>query len=345
MSGTTLTEWLGTFRISDNPVYRAAADLVSQFSLVAVEMRHVINEGALGAAFAHALDTSNADGDAQRALDVEADHLFLNAAIASSVAYYASEEISSPRIIDETSPIAVAVDPLDGSSNIDTNISIGTIFSILPRRATVEETFVQSGSEQIGAGFFVYGPQLALVLTLGHGTTIFVYSARRNAFVEAYPKLRVASEAREFAINVSNYRHWDDTMRAYIDDCFSGTSGPREKDFNMRWIASLVADAYRILIRGGVFLYPRDNRKGYAAGRLRLVYEANPIAFIMEQSGAGAHDGTRRILDIEPSDLHQRTPLIFGSIYEVERVALYHADPTRIASRHPLFNNRGLFRA
>lgn len=345
MSGSTLADWLQTYRTSDNPHYRAAADLVSSFAKVAIEMRHVINEGALGAAFAHALESSNQDGDAQKALDVEADNLFLNGAIEAGVAYYASEEIPSPRIINEESPIAVAVDPLDGSSNIDTNISIGSIFSILPRCKSADETFLQRGSEQVGAGFFIYGPQLALVLTLGHGTTIFVYSARRDTFIAAYDNQRIAGETKEFAINVSNYRHWDETMRAYIDDCFSGTSGPREKDFNMRWIASLVADAYRILIRGGVFLYPRDNRKGYSAGRLRLVYEANPIAFLMEQAGAGAHDGAMRILDIEPHDLHQRTPLIFGSIFEVERVALYHADPTRIASRHPLFNNRGLFRA
>ena len=155
----------------------------------------------------------------------------------------------------------------------------------------------------------------------------------------------IPAGSSEFAINASNYRHWDEAIRLYVDDCVAGSDGPRDKDFNMRWIASLVADAYRILIRGGVFLYPRDGRKGYAHGRLRLVYEANPMALIMEQAGGQATDGVNRILDIPPKDLHQRTPLIFGSAKEVEKVGRYHADPSAIGNRHPLFGHRGLFRA
>jgi fructose-1,6-bisphosphatase I len=239
----------------------------------------------------------------------------------------------------------VAVDPLDGSSNIDTNISIGSIFSILPTKGDATQTFQQPGSEQIAAGFFIYGPQVALALTLGDGTAIFVYSERRNAFILAYERARIDADAKEFAINMSNYRHWDESMRTYVDDCLSGQTGPREKDFNMRWIASLVAEAYRIFIRGGVFIYPRDNRKGYNQGRLRLIYEANPIALLVEQAGGRAIDGENRILDIHPTTLHQRVPLIFGSAGEVRKIARYHADPSRLAIRHPLFSNRGLFRA
>ncbi|NBQ39614.1 MAG: fructose-1,6-bisphosphatase, partial [Alphaproteobacteria bacterium] len=173
----------------------------------------------------------------------------------------------------------------------------------------------------------------------------FVYSERRGLFLKAYDSVTIDHDAKEFAVNMSNYRHWDDTMRLYIDDCLSGMTGPREKDFNMRWIASLVAEAYRIMIRGGIFIYPRDNRKGYGLGRLRLVYEANPVAMLMEQAGGSAINGEHRILDIKPATLHQRTPLIFGARREVTKIARYHSDPSAIASRHPLFGNRGLFRS
>jgi fructose-1,6-bisphosphatase I len=183
------------------------------------------------------------------------------------------------------------------------------------------------------------------VLTVGSGTKIFIHSSKYGDFIEAYDSVDIPKSSNEFAINASNYRHWEEPVRLYIDDCFAGAEGPREKDFNMRWIASLVADTYRILIRGGVFLYPADRRKGYASGRLRLVYEANPIAMIIEQAGGKATDAINRILDLHPTQLHQRTSFVFGSAEKVERIARYHIDPSMIGERSPLFGNRSLFRA
>lgn len=205
--------------------------------------------------------------------------------------------------------------------------------------------FLKKGSGQIAAGFFIYGPQLGLVLTFGSGTRAFVFSQRLGSFVQARKSIAIAPDTNEFAINASNYRHWDEPVRLYVDDCLTGAEGPREKDFNMRWIASLVAEVQRILMRGGVFLYPRDGRKGYGQGRLRLIYEANPIAFVVEQAGGAATNGADRILDILPTDVHQRTPLVFGSAKEVAKIVRYHTDPSSIGVRHPLFGHRGLFRA
>jgi fructose-1,6-bisphosphatase I len=345
MATATLDAFLNSYMIGQGQERVRTAQLVRQFATAAIQIRKVINEGAIGAAFAGGRQTSNAGGDAQKELDVHADDVFLDAARRAGVAFYASEELPSPVTIEPNAPIAVAIDPLDGSSNIDTNVSIGTIFSILPVRENANETFLQPGSNQLAAGFFVYGPQLALALTLGSGTHGFVYSSRLASFVETHADMVIPQDTREFAINASNYRHWDESIRAYVDDLIQGTDGPRDKDYNMRWIASLVADAWRILVRGGVFLYPRDGRKGYGSGRLRLVYEANPIAMIVEHAGGGASDGLRRILEIEPTDLHQRTPLVFGSARELRKLERYHSDPSAIGVRHPLFSHRGLFRA
>ncbi|MFZ1815838.1 MAG: class 1 fructose-bisphosphatase [Rhizobiaceae bacterium] len=345
MIAATLDAHLNAYAAGSDPVRKHIATLVKVYADAAVHVRRSINEGALGAAFANQRSTSNAGGDAQKELDIFADSRFLDASRQAQIGYYASEELPGPVEISKDSPIAVAIDPLDGSSNIDTNVSIGTIFSVLPRRETAEKTFSQPGTAQLAAGFFIYGPQLALVLTKLNGTRIYVFSTRLGAFVEAYPSVSIARSGSEFAINASNYRHWDEPIRLYVDDCLAGTDGPREKDFNMRWIASLVADAYRILVRGGVFLYPRDGRKGYSSGRLRLVYEANPVALIVEQAGGLATNGTTRILDLIPTDIHQRTALVFGSAKEVDKIARYHNDPSAIGNRHPLFGNRGLFRA
>jgi len=346
MTAATLDAYLNSYcGPAGDAARQQVAELVRSFAAAAIKVRKSINEGALGAAFAATRDTAHAEGDVQKELDVHADDLFLEAARHAGIAWYASEEIANPVAIDEAAPVAVAIDPLDGSSNIDTNVSIGTIFAILPNAGGETATFRQPGHKQLGAGFFIYGPQLALALTLGSGTRIFVLSSRLGTFVEAYKSVSIPAETKEFAINASNYRHWDETTRCYVDDCLQGHDGSREKDFNMRWIASLVAEAYRILVRGGVFLYPRDGRKGYSKGRLRLVYEANPIAMIIEQAGGAATEGANRILDIEPTDIHQRSPLIFGSAKEVAKYARYHTQPSAIGARHPLFGNRGLFRA
>lgn len=321
------------------------AGTVRCLAIAAVFLRHAISDGLCQSEKAGIPHTENSDGDIQHELDLDADDLFLNAARKAGLAYYASEEQTAEIVIDPSSPLAIAIDPLDGSSNIKANLSIGTIFSILPNLGDPVATFLQQGSRQLAAGFFIYGPQLSLVLTTGRGTSIFTFSQKMGTFVESVPSAVIPQETAVFSINASNYRHWDTAVRSYVDDCLQGQSGVRSKNFNMRWNASLVAEAYRILIHGGVFLYPRDERRGYKNGRLRIAYEANPISMLIEQAGGASTDGTSRILDITPSDLHERVPLIFGSREEVATVARYHIQPSAIGARHPLFGHRGLFRA
>ncbi|VVT10075.1 class 1 fructose-bisphosphatase [Hoeflea alexandrii] len=348
MSGQSLLAFLRSGSFTQKPHSEAVSATIGALAKAALEVRKLTTQGALNAGFAASRGSSNTDGDIQKDLDVVADGIFLQAIREVPVALYGSEENTGAILIDPAKPLALAIDPLDGSSNIETNVSIGTIFSILPvtgdPKSNSEQAFLQPGTAQLAAGFFIYGPQLALVLTVGTGTRIFIHSSKYGDFIEAYDCVSIPNNASEFAINVSNYRHWEEPIRLYVDDCFAGSEGPREKDFNMRWIASLVADCYRILIRGGVFLYPADKRKGYGSGRIRLVYEANPIAFLVEQADGAATDSVHRILDIQPTSLHQRIPLIFGSKSKVERIARYHVDPEMISERSPLFGNRGLFR-
>jgi len=340
-----LNSYLGGPRINQSAAIVAT---VRQLTQAATKVRNAINQGALGTAFAGTRG-ANADGDVQKDLDVFADDIFLDAMRHAPVALYASEELEQPVLLDRQAPLAIAIDPLDGSSNIDTNVSVGTIFSLLPAIGAPDvdpaASFLQAGASILGAGFFIYGPQLALVLSLGSGTHVFVHSTRLGTFVQAYESRIIPQKTQEFAINAANYRHWDEAVRLYVDDCLEGTEGPREKDFNMRWIASLVAECYRILMRGGVFLYPGDQRRGYSQGRLRLVYEANPIAYLIEQAAGAATDAITRILEIEPEGLHQRVPVVFGSAREVARIARYHTEPSAVGERAPLFSRRGLFRA
>jgi len=348
MTAATLDAVLNSYVRGGSGIRADIAATVHQLALAANKIRSTINQGALGKAFAGTRGT-NTDGDVQKDLDVFADDIFLDAVRHAPVGLYASEELEQPVLLDKDASLALAIDPLDGSSNIDTNVSIGTIFSFLPATGAPDQNpaapFFQTGTNQLGAGFFIYGPQLALVLSLGSGTHVFVQSARLGTFVQAYESRVIPARAHEFAINAANYRHWDEAVRLYVDDCMKGSEGPRERDFNMRWIASLVAECYRILMRGGVFLYPGDQRRGYGNGRLRLVYEANPIAYLIEQAGGAATDTVDRILEIPPQSLHQRVPLVFGSAREVARIARYHTDPSSIGERSPLFGNRGLFRA
>lgn len=348
MEPQTLESYLKDHAAGDMPNAKEVAETVEALSRGAIEMRDIINQGVLGSAFATAQETENPDGDVQKGLDVLADDAFLNIVRKVPVALYASEELDHPVLVNEKAPLGLAIDPLDGSSNIDANVSIGTIFAIMPVKDDPAEhpaaTFLQPGTEQLGAGFFIYGPQLALALTLGTGTNVFVYSNRHQAFVRAYEGLEVPHHTHEFAINASNFQHWEAPVRAYVDDCLAGLDGPREKKFNMRWVASLVAECYRIMMRGGVFLYPGDQRKGYAHGRLRIVYEANPIAFLIEQAGGAAIDSVGRILEIHPHNIHQRVPLIFGSRDEVRQIQRYHTEESAMAHRSPLFGKRGLFR-
>jgi fructose-1,6-bisphosphatase I len=250
-----------------------------------------------------------------------------------NLAALASEEMAEPRPIPTHYPkgeYLLMFDPLDGSSNIDVNISVGTIFSVLrcPKTAEgklcepQEAAFLQPGRQQVAAGFAVYGPTTTLAITVGDGTHGFTLDRETYTFVLTHPDIRIPEDTAEFAINVSNQRRWEPPVKRYIDECLAGKEGPRGKDFNMRWVASMVADVFRVLSRGGIFMYPRDAK--HKEGRLRLMYEANPMAFIVEQAGGAATDGTTPILDIRPKGLHQRIAVILGSKNEVERVTSYH---------------------
>jgi len=303
--------------------------------------------GALAAAMGLAIGDANADGDIQKALDVVADRQFTVALGQAGVRALVSEERDQPLDLDADGRFLVAIDPLDGSSNIDTNVSIGTIFSITdaPEGRPVETAdFLRPGHEQRAAGFVMYGPQTMLVFSTGAGTHVATLDPVTDCFILTRRTVAVPEGSTEFAINASNYRHWHPPVQAYIDDCIEGAEGPRARNFNMRWIASLVADAYRILVRGGVFLYPADSRKGYERGRLRHIYEASPIAFLVEQAGGAATDGVNRILDLRPASLHGRVPFIFGSLDKVARIRRYHLDSETSAEQSPLFGTRGLLR-
>lgn len=287
----------------------------------------------------------NSDGDVQKDLDLRADRLIRNALRPVAIAAIASEEAETPTVRDASAPISVAVDPLDGSANISTNMAMGTIFSILPTPANVNAAFHQPGHAQLAAGFVVYGPRTVLVLTLGSGVDVFTLDRAARAFRLTQTQVRIDEGTPEYAINASNARHWEAPVRTYIDDCVAGRDGLRGHDFNMRWIGALVAEAYRILMRGGIFLYPADAREGYGEGRLRLVYEAHPMAFLMEQAGGAASTGRARILDLAARDLHQRVPLIMGSCDKVQRVEHLFASSAAVpVERAPLFAHRGLFR-
>lgn len=320
----------------------AVAQVIGGITNACAQLAARIAEGPLAGQQGAATGAANADGDAQRVLDVAANDLLLAALRATPVAYCASEEEEDVLTLDPKAPLAVAMDPLDGSSNIDVNVSIGTIFALYPAAKTARDSFLRPCAEQIAAGYVIYGPHVALLLSVGDGTDLYVLHQGRWQLAKA--GVQVPVSANEFAINASNYRHWQPPVRAYIDDCLAGTDGPRGRNFNMRWVASLVAETHRILSRGGVFLYPGDTRKGYEQGRLRLLYECAPIAMLTEQAGGAATDGSARILDKPVTALHQRTPFVFGSREKVARIARYHNDPGFQRSSAPLFGVRGLFR-
>ncbi|GAB3736547.1 class 1 fructose-bisphosphatase [Luteimonas pelagia] len=290
-----------------------------------------VGKGALGGVLGEA-GTGNVQGEAQKKLDVIANDVLLEAnAWGGHLAACASEEMEHCHPIPDAFPrgnYLLLFDPLDGSSNIDVNVSVGTIFSVLrcPEGvgAPCDEHFLQPGAAQVAAGYCIYGPSTMLVLTIGHGTHAFTLDREQGAFVLTQRGMRVPEETKEFAINMSNKRHWEAPMQAYVDDLLAGREGPRGKDFNMRWIASMVADVHRILTRGGIFIYPWDRKDPSKAGKLRLMYEANPMGLLIEQAGGAATDGRRRILDIPPDGLHQRVPVFLGSKAEVEAATGYH---------------------
>ena len=309
---------------------RAVARAVSGMAEAAAALAAVISAPAPRGRMGAYTGGANADGDGQRHLDLVAEELFAGALRRAGVAGYLSEEVEAPCVLDPEGALAVAIDPLDGSSNIDVNAPVGTIFSIF---AMVPEGLVEpaaafrrSGRGQLAAGFFIYGPRTALMVSFGRGVHLLVLDARTRTFVVVESGITIPSAAPEYAINASNYRHWRPPVRRYIDDCVLGEEAPGGRNHNMRWVASLVADSYRIFMRGGIFLYPGDARSGYENGRLRLMYEANPIAFLAEQAGGAATDGVDPILDRLPQAPHERSPLVMGSAEMVERVRRYHLD-------------------
>jgi fructose-1,6-bisphosphatase I len=292
---------------------------------------HAVGKGALGNVLGDA-NSTNVQGEAQKRLDVLSNEILFEASCwGGHLAGMASEEMDAPMGIPLAYPrgkYLLLFDPLDGSSNIDVNVSIGTIFSVLPSPSKDEDAgesaFLQPGARQVCAGYCVYGPQTLLVLTVGYGVQVFTLDRDTGSFLLTHANLRVPAETQEFAINMSNMRHWEAPVKRYVDELLAGKIGPRGTDFNMRWVASMVSDVHRIMSRGGIFMYPRDARTGYTAGRLRLMYEGSPMAFLIEQAGGAATNGHQRILDIQPESLHERVAVFLGSKSEVERVTNYH---------------------
>lgn len=292
---------------------------------------HSVNKGALGDVLGTA-GSENVQGEVQKKLDIIANEVLIEAnEWGGHLAAMASEEMDGIYVVPNRYPqgeYLLLFDPLDGSSNIDVNVSIGTIFSVLKKTegtpGVSEHDFLQSGSKQVAAGYCIYGPQTTLVLTVGDGVAMFALDREMGSFVLIQEDIRIPEDTREFAINMSNMRHWDAPVKRYIDECLAGKEGPRGKDFNMRWVASMVADVHRILTRGGIFLYPWDKREPDKPGKLRLMYEANPMGWLIEQAGGAATNGRQRILDIQPAKLHERVSVILGSKNEVERVTGYH---------------------
>jgi fructose-1,6-bisphosphatase I len=278
--------------------------------------------------------SDNVQGEAQKKLDVLSNDIFLEAnEWGGHLAGMASEEMELPHAIPNRYPqgeYLLLFDPLDGSSNIDINVSVGTIFSVLrcPEGAdpTQPEAFLQPGTQQLAAGYAVYGPTTLLVLTVGDGVACFTLDREQGSFVLTQEKMQIPADTREFAINMSNQRHWEAPVRRYVDEMLAGKEGVRGKDFNMRWVASMVADVHRIMTRGGIFMYPLDAKIVAQGGKLRLMYEANPMSMIIEQAGGAATTGRQRILDVQPTGLHMRVPVILGSKNEVDRVTAYHQD-------------------
>ena len=357
---TTLTQYL----IEERRRFPASSGdfnaLILDVALACKAIARAVAMGELGGMYGdQAADggkSINVQGETQKKLDVLSNDLFIRMnEWAGHLAGMASEEMDDPYQIQTQFPrgkYMLVFDPLDGSSNIDVNVSVGSIFSILraPQdvidsgRDVKEKDFLQPGSQQMAAGYALYGPTTMLVLTVGNGVAGFTLDPNLGEFMLTHPQLRVPEDTQEFAINASNSRFWEAPIKRYVDECLAGKSGARGKDFNMRWIASMVAEAHRILMRGGVFMYPRDNKDPSKAGRLRLLYEANPIGMVMEQAGGRASTGREPMLSVNPESLHQRIGLVFGSKNEVERIERYHSEPAETENDNPLFAERSLFR-
>jgi fructose-1,6-bisphosphatase I / sedoheptulose-1,7-bisphosphatase len=345
---TTLTQFL----IEERRRYpHASGDFNSLILNVALACKTIARSVAFGA-LGEAGGAVNVQGEAQKKLDVVSNNVFLQInEWGGNLAGMVSEEMEQPYQIPDRYPrgkYLLLFDPLDGSSNIDVNVSVGSIFSVLRAphgdAAVTDEDFLQPGMEQLAAGYAVYGPTTMLVLTVGTGVNAFTLDPNLGEFILTHPAMTIPPDTEEFAINASNSRFWEAPVKRYVDECLAGKTGPRDKDFNMRWIASMVVEAHRILLRGGVFLYPRDLKDASKHGRLRLLYEANPIGFLIEQAGGRASTGRRPVLGVQPSALHQRIGLVFGSRNEVDRIERYHNDAQPVETHTPLFHECSLFR-
>jgi fructose-1,6-bisphosphatase I/sedoheptulose-1,7-bisphosphatase len=366
----TLTQYLIEQRRRFPQASGALNALILDVALAAKAIGRAVAFGQLGdpmsrelvaAAHSHAQThlPVNVQGEVQKPLDVVSNEIFIRTTEWSGhLAGMGSEEMDEPYQIPASckrGKYLLVFDPLDGSSNIDVNVSVGSIFSILraPQavvdsgRDVTEADFLQPGATQVAAGYAIYGPVTMLVLTVGSGVVGFTLDPNLGEFKLTHPDIRVPVDTQEFAINGSNSRFWESPIKRYVDECLAGKTGPRGKDFNTRWIASMVAEAHRILMRGGVFMYPRDTKDPTKPGRLRLLYEANPIGFVMEQAGGRASTGRSSVLEVQPEKLHQRIGLVFGSKNEVDRIERYHREYDEGTDQpyvSPLFNERSLYR-
>lgn len=330
MSTITLTQYLNQ-GVTAGHFDQALAKLLQGMADESQDISENIHRGALAGVLGSA-GSENVQGETQKKLDIIANDAILAAMEKTGVvAASASEELDDCSVYSngENRPYLILFDPLDGSSNIDVNVSIGTIFSVLnnPRTGPItNQSFLQPGTAQVAAGYVVYGPQTTLVLTTGHGVDGFTLDRKAGEYIQTSANIQIPADTKEFAINMSNVRHWYAPVKRYIDECLAGKTGPRGKDFNMRWIASMVADVHRVLCRGGTFMYPQDQREPGKPGKLRLMYEANPMSMIVEQAGGLSYAGSQRILEIKPTDLHQRCSVLLGSANEIKIVHGYHTE-------------------
>jgi fructose-1,6-bisphosphatase I / sedoheptulose-1,7-bisphosphatase len=347
----TLTRFLIEEQRRFNHATGGFTGLVNDVRLACKRIARVIGKGALSDALGTA-GTTNVQGEAQMKLDVLANDIFVRTnEWGGQLMGMLSEEMDDPYPIPAEYPrgkYLLLFDPLDGSSNIDVNVSVGSIFSVLrcPEGVSepTEKDFLQPGTQQVCAGYAIYGPSTMLVLTTGRGVNGFTLDREIGEFMLTHPDITIEADTSEFAINASNSRYWEPAIKRYVNECLQGQTGPRGRDFNMRWIASLVAETHRILMRGGVFMYPRDRKDLSKAGRLRLLYEANPIGLLIEQAGGRASTGHQPILEVQPQAAHERIGFVFGARNEVERIERYHRDHNEFEYDAPLFGTRGLFK-
>ncbi|NLA89443.1 MAG: class 1 fructose-bisphosphatase [Alcaligenaceae bacterium] len=332
MSNTKFSDYLASLQ-SQQHINQELSELLLSITDSCKIISNKVAKGALAGVLG-SLGSENVQGEVQKKLDVIANDILLEenakSGLLAGIASEEMDEFYSLKNAEKTGDYLLLFDPLDGSSNIDINASIGTIFSILksPHGAAdlTEKDFLQAGHQQVAAGYAIYGPQTILILSVGQGVVGFTYDKEVDEWLLTHDDITIPEETQEFAINMSNHRHWAEPVRQYINDCLAGETGPRKKNFNMRWIASMVADVHRILMRGGIFMYPWDAREPQKAGKLRLMYEANPMSFLVEQAGGASTDCKQRILDIDPSELHQRVGVCLGSKKEVELVMKYHQE-------------------